>query len=436
MKPWRLPASIVAIAAITMIALYFSLASPPQSGGYPNDNSPNGDLGLNFSVLSRTPENSSILNSDQAMISFLLNDTSINSSNVRILLNGTPVTFQVSVEGGSKRFYYNAVLPEGLQRSTLQVRCGNGTILEDSVTFWVDLTPPRIYSVSPESQRVAGPIVRVSASISDNIGLDVSSISLKIDSMRIRNFVYSSGKLYYDARLSDGNHTVALSVRDAAGNTAERTWGFIVGQATEPPDVFVVTKTGYISEDGLLVIVGEVKNNGNATVSEILINGSFLCSEGNVINNDKPQPATMFQYAELPILLPGEVSPFKIVMPKTFPDFDYILKNVRKFNASVVNYSVTSSAPYRDFETTGTGAVDQDGYYRLSAQVVNTGNKEAQNIKVVATFYSPDLVFYVFDVQVAYIQALAPGESASTAFTIPDKKVSSKIVSFDLKVIA
>lgn len=433
MKPWRLPASIVAIAAIVIIATYLTLTSPSPSGDYLNDNSSNWALGLNLSVLSSMPGNSSILNSNQVVISFLLNDTSMNSSNVSILINGTPVAFQNSVEAGGRRFYCQAVLPEGLQRSTLQVRSGNTTVLEYSIAFWVDLTPPRIYSIFPENERVAGPIVRVSASISDNVRLDASSISLKIDSMKIRNFVYSSGKLYYDARLSDGNHTVTLSVRDAAGNSAERTWGFLVGQATAPPDVFVTAKTGYISEDGLLVIVGEVKNNGNATVGGILINGSFLYSEGNVINNDKSQPATILQYAEIPILLPGEVSPFKIVMPKTFPDFDYILKNVRKFNASVVNYTVATSVPYRDFESTGTGAVDRDGYFRLSAQIVNTGNMEAHNIKVVATFYSSELVF---DVQIAHIDALAPGQTALTEFAVLDKQVSSKITSFDLKVVA
>ncbi|MDH7555832.1 MAG: hypothetical protein ACQXXL_05290 [Candidatus Methanosuratincola sp.] len=433
MKSWRLPASIIAITAIAIIAAYLSFASPPPSGGSPNENSSDGDLGLNSSVLSSYPGNSSILNSNQVVISFLLNETSIKSSDVSILLNGTPVAFQVSVEGGTKRFYYNAVLPEGLQRSTLQVRSGNATVLEYSITFWVDVTPPRIYGVSPENQRVAGPTVRISASISDNFRLEASSMSLKIDSTRIRSFVYSSGKLYYDARLSDGNHTVTLSVRDAAGNSAERTWGFVVGQATEAQGVSVTAKTGYINEKGLPVIVGEVKNNGNTTVSDILINGSLLCSKGNVINNDKPQPAIILQYAELPVLMPGEVSPFKIVMPETFPDFDYILKNVRKFNASVVNYSVTSSVPYRDFETAGTGAVDQEGYYRLSAEVVNTGSMGVQDIKVVATFYSADLVF---DVQVASIPALGPGESASVAFTVPDKQVSSKINSFDLEVFA
>ncbi|MDI9609338.1 MAG: hypothetical protein QFX34_03560 [Candidatus Verstraetearchaeota archaeon] len=433
MKSWKLPASIIALAAITLIAVYIYTSLPPPSGGDTNDNSSNGVLGLNLSVISFSPGNSSMLNSNQVMIYFLLNDTSINPSDVSILLNGTPVAFQSSVEDGSKRFFYSAVLPEGQQRSTLQVRSGNATILQESITFWVDVTPPRIYGVSPENQSVAGPMVRVSASIFDNIKLQASSISLKIDSTRIRNFVYSSGKIYYDARLSDGNHTVMLSVRDAAGNTAERTWGFVVGQAAEVPGVIVTAKTGYINENGLPVIVGEVKNNGNTTVRAVLINGSFLCSEGNVINNDKPQPATILQYAEIQILLPGEVSPFKIVMPKTFPDFVYILKNVRKFNASVVNYTATSSVPHRAFETTGTGAVNKDGYYCLNAEVINTGNTEAHNVKVVATFYSADLVF---DVQVAYIPALAPGESASTVFTIPDKQVSSKITSFDMKVIA
>ena len=433
MKSWRFPASIVGIIAIALIALFVYSSSIPPSGGTPSDNSSNGFLVSNFSVLSSSPLNASMINSSRVVISFLLNDTSINYSDVSILINGSPVAFQVSVEGGSKRFYYRAVLPEGLQRTTLQVRSGNVTILEDSITFWVDLTPPRIYGVSPEDQRVAGPTVRVSASVSDNIRLEASSISLKVDSMKIRNFVYSSGKVYCDARLSDGNHTVTLSVRDAAGNIAEKKWEFVVGQKSEPLGVLVNAKTGYINENGLPVILGEVKNNGNTTVSDILVNGSLLCSEGNVINNDKPQPATMFQYAEIPFLLPGEVSPFKMVMPKTFPDFVYILKNVRKFDASVVNYTETFSVLYRDFETTGTGAVNQDGYYCLSAEVINTGDADVENVKVIATFYSSELVF---DVQVSYIPSLTPGESASTELIIPDKQVSSKITSFDMKVIA
>lgn len=421
---------IIAVLLVALFSYYFwvSLTGSQQS----TSNNPQ-DSGAPYSILSYSPENSTVLRGGVLEISFLLNDTSIKNSEVQLFVNGSPVAFYSAVEANGKRIYWRSAFVDGLQNCTLIITSQNHTIFQKSVIFWVDNTAPTISSVSPCNTSVDGPNVRISAYIDDNIKIDQRTLTLKVDSFTVNNYVFASGRLYYDARLSDGNHTVTVSVKDSAGNLAERTWTFCVGAQPSSNDVVIIAKTGYIGEAGLPVIVGEIKNNGNYTVSNVLINGSFLCSEGNVINNDKPVPAVILNYAELPILPPGEISPFKIVMPSTFPDFDYIIKNLRKFNASIVNYTQTNSSPSATIEISSYGSLNSSGYYCLDIVAKNNGAQEALNVKIVATFYASSSVI---DVESCSIGSLKPGESVTLKIPVPDKLVSGKITSYSLRVSA
>ena len=194
-----------------------------------------------------------------------------------------------------------------------------------------------------------------------------------------------------------------------------------------------MTKTGYFNtESGLPTIVGEVKNTGTSSIKNVYIQGLFLCKDGNVINNDKTYPAIVYGYAEIEVLEPGDVSPFKIVMPSNFPDFAYILTQLAKFNANVEDFTVTTVAPYKDYQFTNVSGslLVVNKHYNLTGVITNTGSTPLSDIKIVGTFYTPDKPIAVESV---HVYSLDPGEQAYFTIMVEDNDVAPLITRYDLK---
>ncbi|MEM4214680.1 MAG: Ig-like domain-containing protein [Candidatus Methanomethylicaceae archaeon] len=94
----------------------------------------------------------------------------------------------------------------------------------------MDTLPPTITIASPANNSVlTTKSVTISASYSDNVAIDVSSVVLKVDNVDVtsRATVTSTG-VTYSTTLEEGTHTVALTVKDTSGNTATATWSFAI----------------------------------------------------------------------------------------------------------------------------------------------------------------------------------------------------------------
>ena len=95
-------------------------------------------------------------------------------------------------------------------------------------TVTADTTPPTITIISPaKDSLLQTSSVSISASYSDNVGIDVNSVTMKIDGATVTP-IKSPNSVEYAASLSEGSHTVYLSVADTSGNTAVATWSFTI----------------------------------------------------------------------------------------------------------------------------------------------------------------------------------------------------------------
>ena len=95
-----------------------------------------------------------------------------------------------------------------------------------------DTTPPTITSISPANGSISTTgSVTISASYSDNVAVDLSSVVLKVDGAAVTAGVAANSTgVSYSATLSEGTHTVELTVRDTSGNPRTATWTFSVQQ--------------------------------------------------------------------------------------------------------------------------------------------------------------------------------------------------------------
>ncbi|MDD5253943.1 MAG: right-handed parallel beta-helix repeat-containing protein [Candidatus Nanoarchaeia archaeon] len=111
---------------------------------------------------------------------------------------------------------------------------------EQTKAIKVDQLPPQITNVNPvESSLIATLTPTISATIKEpyqtNSGVDVSSITLTIDSAGITDFNYVPGTkrlTYFATGLTEGVHDVVLTASDYAGNTATKEWNFTINMSS------------------------------------------------------------------------------------------------------------------------------------------------------------------------------------------------------------
>jgi len=80
---------------------------------------------------------------------------------------------------------------------------------------------------------------------------------------------------------------------------------FSSGSALGDPGARVVSSSHFVDAIGYLNVVGEVENTGTESLERTLVDATFYDSQDGVV-------ATGFNYIFLPVLEPGEISPFVI----------------------------------------------------------------------------------------------------------------------------
>jgi hypothetical protein len=399
-------------------------------------------------LVSFFPANNSIIRTPAAAVWFYFYETGSGIDPASIVLrinNVLPFNCTGSSESGWNVSYAGYFL-DGTYSVSITVKDLRNNSVTEQIAFTVDATPPSVIQKTPSNGATlnASSVIISARFVDATVGVNLSSIKIMVGGNNVTSAAQiSSSGFNYSATLQNGTYTVSLVISDLVGNVATATWSFTVAI---PPDslpqvdrVIILTKTGYYNtESGLPTIVGEVKNTGTTTVTNVLVEGRFLCNDGNVINNDGAYPAILYAYAEIEVLEPGEVSPFKIVMTSDFPDFDYILSQLKKFDASVKNMTRTSEVPYADYEFTNLsgGLVNVAGpleaahyHYVLNGTITNNGSTSLDSIKVVSTFYRPEGPMAV---EYVIVSSLDPGEQASFTIAVEDNIVASYITRYVL----
>jgi hypothetical protein len=116
-----------------------------------------------------------------------------------------------------------------------------GNTADSSWKFSVDdKTPPTVTVVSPKQDSVVGvrPVIKISYA-DEGSGVDLTSISVKVDGNPVvatasapakaaESKAVSAGEASYEVKLGYGSHTLAVSVKDVAGNEANAEVKFMV----------------------------------------------------------------------------------------------------------------------------------------------------------------------------------------------------------------
>jgi hypothetical protein len=173
-------------------------------------------------------------------------------------------------------------------------------------------------------------------------------------------------------------------------------------QAPSTPAYVTSRVTDFRSGDGVLHVVGEVKNTTNATVEYPKITATFFDAAGNTIG-------THFAHACLTVLAPGGDSPFDIAIANP-------PANIARYAVKAEAAATTKAAP-NGLSTTGvTTRTDSLGQLHVVGKVANAAPATYDNVKVCAAFYN------------------AAGDVIRTdlGFTVPGKLRTGESGSFDI----
>ena len=188
-------------------------------------------------VSSQSPANGAIIATSRPTISATFSDsTGVDSSSVVIKLDGTTIT-GASITATGFSYTPSSSLSDGSHTVYISVADTLGNTDTSTWTFTVDTTPPTISSQSPANGTLTIARPTISATFSDNIGVNPYSTTIKLDGVTITGASITATGFSYTppTPLSDGSHTISVSVRDTAGNIATSTITFTVD--TTPPTI-------------------------------------------------------------------------------------------------------------------------------------------------------------------------------------------------------
>jgi len=142
-----------------------------------------------------------------------------------------------------------------------------------------------------------------------------------------------------------------------------------------PPDTVLLglmSSHEYEDDLGFFTIVGEVRNDLQMNVGKVLVTATFYNDSGGVI--EEVSTSTMVD-----ILLPGQRSPFALILPKPVDLWEYSLR---------ITARPTLEQPLPGLEVVQSHAYeDEVGFYHVTGEVENTGQRTADRVQVVVTLY-------------------------------------------------
>lgn len=175
----------------------------------------------------------------------------------------------------------------------------------------------------------------------------------------------------------------------------------------------ILSHSSYVDNFGYFHLVGEVENVGSQNTEMNTVTAMFFDEEGNAI-------VTAMNYTYLDILIPGQKSPFEIVLSAPPPVANYKLEST---------WQATTREPYTDLKIQGVTLEREEEGGNLSGQVNNIGSETVDVIIVAVTLYDSDKKVAGVSFSFAEISPLNPGESSSFTIII-DPQVASVVETY------
>ncbi|MDR0493350.1 MAG: FxLYD domain-containing protein [Nitrososphaerota archaeon] len=181
----------------------------------------------------------------------------------------------------------------------------------------------------------------------------------------------------------------------------------------------------YSDSVGFLVVVAEIQNIGSNTISSVMIGGTLTLSDGS-------QTETIAN-AWVTNLIPQQKAP--VYLEFSPPDsLGWGESTFSKVDFQIFNANPTSEYLYSDVVVVSDqGIVAKDGTFWVEGTIKNTGNKDAKDVRVVATFFNAQGQV----TGVGYTSQLTPNPiepSQTTSFKVGAFDVNQTAVLADQKI--
>ncbi len=183
-------------------------------------------------------------------------------------------------------------------------------------------------------------------------------------------------------------------------------------------------QSSFVDETNIIHVLGEVKNESNSTLREIVVKASFYDANNNLLGEYQ-------RTAELRMLNPGESSPFEVMyLDQKTAD------RVADYKLSAAGQQAPGLKEKQLEIVSSTSRLDVLGTYYINAVARNQGQEDAMNAIIIATLYDKN------DKVVAIGRALAeavPGTSeipagseAAFGIAITERLQTQKTVKYSL----
>lgn len=230
-----------------------------------SDNSTPANMGImswwfivDTTIVDVTPPNITNLQpADQSVIEIRLptigasydDSSGVDPGSVYLAVDSIDVTSSAIVTPFDVTYVPSVPLSEGIHNVYLALEDDSSNRNEAETSWWfeVNTLPPNITNIQPANWTLTNDNTpTISASYSDDSGIDTASVELKLDSIDVTSpATVTSSSISYTpvSYLSDGQHTLSLEVGDVSGDqkTTKVIWWFTVD--TLPPTITNVTPT-------------------------------------------------------------------------------------------------------------------------------------------------------------------------------------------------
>jgi hypothetical protein len=190
-------------------------------------------------------------------------------------------------------------------------------------------------------------------------------------------------------------------------------------------NVKILDYSYYTDSLGLIVVVGQVQNQGSNTVKSVIITGSIVSKDGN----DQSSSYTIIGIppAEITYLNPQQKASFYMDFypPQTSTDGTWNSIDIATVSLQVAQANATANYQYPDLTITSKQSLigstsDDKGVFWVNGNIKNTGTQTASNITVFGTFYNSTGA------------TVAVGYGNTIASLLPSDSASFKLGAFDL----